>query len=95
MASASPYNNRIELPARGWHALCGRSLAASRCLHKSRQFPPRPYLPVRPLRPCSQLIRTLYGRNVRPPFSGAAAQVAMPQSRLFPASKRKTKEWTA
>jgi hypothetical protein len=52
---ASPYNKRIELTARGRHGLC---------LSKARAGdPPPPYLPVRRLRPCSQLIRALYGRG--------------------------------
>lgn len=56
---ASPYNNRIELTARGWHAPCVVASWASLCMHGSRQFPPAPSLPGRRLRPCSQLIRAL------------------------------------
>ena len=59
---ASPYNNRIELTARGWHAPCVAASGASLRMHGARQFPPAPSLPGRRLRPCSQLIRALYGR---------------------------------
>jgi hypothetical protein len=51
---ASPYNNQLELTARGRHGARLREPRAG--------GPPPPYLPVRRLRPCSQLSWALYGR---------------------------------
>ena len=65
--SGSPYNNWIELTARGRHGARLREPRAG--------IPPHPSLPGRALRPCSQLIQALYGRSLRPSKSrlGASA----------------------
>ena len=55
--TASPYNNWIELTARGRHAQCLRNGRAG--------IPPGLSLPGQALRPCSLLIRALYGRGER------------------------------
>jgi hypothetical protein len=51
MDGPSPYNKRIELTARGRHVFRMRESRAG--------DPPRPSLPGRALRPCSQLIRAM------------------------------------
>src|SRR5687768_14068679 len=53
--SGSPYNNRIELIARGRHAARLRERRAS--------SPPAAGLPPSACGPCSQFIRALYGRG--------------------------------
>ena len=58
-----PYNKRIELTARGRHAGCLRNRRAG--------DPPGFGLPAEPLRPCSQLIRALYGLSAGSRFRGA------------------------
>jgi len=53
--TASPHNKRIELTARGRHGLCLRKARAGDA--------PGFRFPAEALRPCSQLIRALYGRG--------------------------------
>ncbi len=57
-----PYNNRIEPTARGRHALCGFSMG-SILRAKVAPVPSGPFSTRRALRPCSRLIRALYGRG--------------------------------
>jgi hypothetical protein len=51
---ASPYNNRIDLSARGCHA--------GRLRIRRASFPPAAGLSASAYGPCSQVIRPLYGR---------------------------------
>src|SRR6185295_1728949 len=63
--SASPYNKRIELTARGRHGLCSfgwvNSLGKARAGFTLRSRPFR----AATSGPCSQLIRALYGPKSR------------------------------
>src|SRR3989338_6130813 len=56
----SPYNEPIELTARGRHALCGLPLESAPWA-KVAPVPYGPFSARRALRPCSQLIGELYG----------------------------------
>ena len=61
MACASPYNNRIEQTARGRHALRYTALCLFSACEGRAGNPPHLSLPGQALRPCSLLIRALYG----------------------------------
>ena len=59
--TASPYNKRIELTARGRHALRDPRVGSAPWA-KALPVPSAASASQAPLRPCSQLIRALYGR---------------------------------
>jgi len=64
MATASPYNNRIELIARGWHASRDSLVWVNSLGESHASSPMGAALPRSPFGPCSQFIRTLYAQAI-------------------------------